>query len=67
MMKGNILILKRNIQEERRKRKVKVKQVCDYLRRDRFYLSQMINPDLNTLIDISKAIGCSTADLVKGL
>ena len=66
-MKGNILILKRNIQEERRKRKVKVKQVCDYLGRDRFYLSQMINPDLNTLIDISKAIGCSTADLVKGL
>ena len=66
-MKGNILILKRNIQEERRKRKVKVKQVCDYLGRDRFYLCQMINPDLNTLIDISKAIGCSTADLVKGL
>ena len=66
-MKGNILILKRNIQEERRKRKVKVKQVCDYLRRDRFYLAQMVNPDLNTLIDISKAIGCSTADLVKGL
>lgn len=66
-MKGNILILKRNIQEERRKRKIKVSEVCKYLDRDRFYLSQMVNPDLNTLVDISKAIGCSASDLLKGL
>ena len=66
-MKGNILILKRNIQEERRNRKVKVSEVCKYLGRDRFYLAQMVNPDLNTLVDISKAIGCNASDLLKGL
>lgn len=66
-MKGNILILKRNIQEERRKRKVKVREVCNYLGRDRYYIAQMVNPNLNTLVDISKAIGCSVADLMKDL
>lgn len=66
-MNSNISILKRNIKEERRRKKLKVYEICNYIGKDRFYLNQMVNPSFNTVIDISKAIGCKVSDLFKDL
>jgi len=57
--------LKENIHRERRFRNIKVSDLCKNIGKDRFYISQMINPPFNTIIDIANAIGCTPADLMK--
>lgn len=60
--------VKENIKKEIKARKTTVQTVCNILHKDRFYIYRMTDETkLNKIINIARAIGCTPADLLKGL
>ncbi|MDY3443425.1 hypothetical protein PG616_01005 [Riemerella anatipestifer] len=60
-------LIKRNIRKQIRLNRLTSACVCKRLGKNRNYLSQMQNPTLSKLIDISSAIGCRLEDIVCGV
>lgn len=63
-----IIQIKENIKTEIKKNKTSVQTVCNILGKHRNFINRMTDEvKLNKIIDIAHAIGCTPADLLKGL
>lgn len=67
MKNTTIQIIKFNIKTECRHRKIKIKDLCKRMGFTRYYISNLENPSINTIINIANYIGCTPSDLLKGI
>ena len=60
--------VKQNIKEQLKISNMTILELCKLMRKDRRYIYYMTDEvKLNKIIEISKYIGCSPSDLLKGL
>ena len=60
--------VKQNIKEQLKQSNMTIQELCKLMRKDRRYIYYITDEvKLNKIIEISKYIGCSPSDLLKGL
>ena len=67
-MRTNIDLIKMNIKQELKERKISIKTLCEEMKEDRLFIYRMTdNAPVSKVIKIAHAIGCTTSDLLKGI